>query len=162
MTGVAFSPDGNLIAGAAASKAWVWRVADGELLQTFEGQMLGRLAFIEDGARLLGLDKSGNHVHVWDVINGKRLRTIDFEGQSMLLEMAVSPDESIVIVGDHDGRIRLRRLADGLPLPSFGGHSAAVHGLAFRKDGKVLASASEDGSVRLWGPPDVADEVAGK
>jgi len=30
------------------------------------------------------------------------------------------------------------------------GHTAQIHSLAFRPDGKTLATASADGTVRLW------------
>ena len=44
----------------------------------------------------------------------------------------------------------LRRVADRTLLPSAQGHPGPVHGVALSGDGRLLASGSLDGTVRLW------------
>jgi WD40 repeat protein len=41
-------------------------------------------------------------------------------------------------------------LETGTELKTLSGHNRAIYGLAFRADGKLLASASADRTVKLW------------
>ena len=52
--------------------------------------------------------------------------------------------------GDTDGTIILWRASDGQEHRRWTGHRLAISGLAFRSDGWVLASSSEDGIAKLW------------
>ncbi len=55
-----------------------------------------------------------------------------------------------VAVGSLGGSIVIHRLPDGQRTRVFLGHAGAVHGLAPSADGRWLASASADQTVRLW------------
>ena len=55
----------------------------------------------------------------------------------------------MVASGSGDNAVNLWTL-DGKLLKTFKGHSAAIWGVAFSPNGKILASGSVDATVKLW------------
>jgi len=49
-----------------------------------------------------------------------------------------------------DRRVRIVNPANGQQIAAFGGHKEWVYAVATSPDGKLLASGSYDGEVRLW------------
>src|SRR4029079_15181533 len=65
--------------------------------------------------------------------------------------IAVSPDGSLVAVGQRDGRIDLVDTATRQRLgPSLRGHRGGVEDLDFGPDSRWLASVGDDGTLQLW------------
>jgi WD40 repeat protein len=62
-----------------------------------------------------------------------------------------SPDGSLIAAGTSDHRV-LVWSGTGAP-KEYKGHVAAVTGVAFRPDGKQLASVGNDGTIRFWDVP---------
>jgi WD40 repeat protein len=65
----------------------------------------------------------------------------------------VAPEGSVLATGLYDGRIELRRSADGALIETLHGHTGELMRIAFGPDGSLLASGAHDGTVRLWGIP---------
>ena len=118
------------------------------------------ICFTRDGKRLVsaGEDKT---VRVWDLDAGLTSRTIlgsmgsGLEG--VIYAMALSPDEKTLAVGGrlagNRGQacsIRLHDFETGNVIRLLTGHSNVVNDLDFSPDQKHLASASSDGTIRLW------------
>jgi WD40 repeat protein len=103
------------------------------------------LAVLPDGKGVIAA--SGDHPppRLWDAATGKVLRMLGPYGSCV----AVSRDGKEVAVGC--GReLRRWNLTTGKPLPKLRGHSMDVAAVAFAPEGATLASASDDGVIRVW------------
>jgi WD40 repeat protein len=66
LNSLAFSPDGDVLAGGSSNAIRFWRASTGELLHEVAGhtQFLETLAFAPDG-RLLASGSSGGTIRLW-------------------------------------------------------------------------------------------------
>lgn len=172
VNGVAFSPDGKLLAaGLEGHAAGLWRVSDcltdprpGETaecgpplhpLGVHTGDV-DSVAFSPDGSTLATGDSKRVDLGVWDstvrlwrVSDGALLQT--WPGQRTDVgscavyrhSIAFSPqDGGLVASGSHDNLVRLWRASDSQLLRALPGHQGALLSVAFSPDGQRLASAA--------------------
>jgi WD40 repeat protein len=64
---------------------------------------------------------------------------------------AYSPDGARVVTASDDGNARIFRTSDGRQIAALG-HGASLSDAAFSENGRLLATAARDGTVRLWTP----------
>ena len=151
--GVAFSPDGRLLATASTDKtAWLWDPATGGWLRTLAGHAAGvrGVAFSPDG-RLLATASTDKTAWLWDPATGDCLRTLTGHAES-IYGVAFSPDGRLLATAGEDATAKVWDPVTGDCLRTLAGHAAGLRGVAFSPDGRLLATAGEDATAKVWDP----------
>jgi WD40 repeat protein len=157
MPGFRFTPDGRTLIASPGSdeRDWhAWETATGKpaggLKLPPEHDMVD-LAVAPDGRTLLFAKRgvgpgTDNRVRVWDLREGKLLHTL---GEGTIGPFF--PDGKSFLT--NDGALQRWELATGRPMfpdsRKFG-HHGRVFRMVYSRDGKLLASAGEDQTIRLW------------
>lgn len=149
--GVAFSPDGTLLAAAEpAGKVHVWRASDWHMVEEFniERGLTALVAFSPDGKTLASTAR-GNKVWFWKVANWTPLPTLTISDDGANA-MQFSPSSRLLATGGDDEEVHIWRLSDGAQQQRLRGHTKGITALAFSPDGAMLTSGSYDDTLRLW------------
>ncbi len=162
---VAFSPDGQRLATAAAdNNARIWEVASGHeclhvMHQGVRFNARGRLPNISGGTVAfyprglwLATASGDDTARIWDLGSGSQLAT--FVHDNVVVGVAFSPDGLCLATASADHTARVWEVGSGRRLATLT-HDSVVVGVAFSPDGLWLATASGDHTARIW---DVGDE----
>jgi hypothetical protein len=94
------------------------------------------------------IDPSPTDVTLLDAASGEVRHVLKGHGQ-WVCRLAFTPDGKTLAVGEYGGAIKLWNVVAGRLLLTIQAHTGPVTGLAFRADGRVLASCN-DTEIRLW------------
>ncbi len=161
VVGVAFSPDGSLLATASDDlTAKIWDPLTGQELFTLKGHRPApaslppfdgviQVDFSPDG-KLLATAGGDGFVKIWDTDLGQEIRSFEAHPDSLVIDVAFSPDGSKLLTGSFDDAAKLWNAKTGQLLLTLSGHNSGVFGVAFTPDGSRLVTGSEDGTARVW------------
>ncbi len=157
-----FSPDEKLVAtGGYDRSVKLWSAETGDLIRSIEvhNGAIFDLAFSPDSS-ILASASGDETIKLWRVSDGLRLDTLN-QPQGEQFSTAFTPDGAHVLGSGADNRIRLWRLVSrDEPVINPVVHARFAHEgdiveMAVSRDGGWLASASEDGTIKLWTLPDL-------
>ena len=137
-----------LMTGGRDSCVRVWDVRTSKQVMMLGGHAntIGAVACNASDPQVI----TGSHdctVKLWDLAKGKALSTLTHHKKA-IRSLAVAPFEFSFASGAADN-IKKWQCKDGAFLRNLSGHDAIVNAVDVNDDG-VLASAADDGSLRLW------------
>jgi WD40 repeat protein len=164
-TSVAFSPRGEILALASDDTVELWDLTLRQPVgKSFRGNAnLTSVAFSPDG-KLLTSAAANGRVFLWDVATQRPVgKGLVAHSSTVVLRVAFSPDGKTLASGSANGSIELWEVASRASIgeltrgPTQGvfqillqGPTSGACGIAFSPDGKMLASANQDGTVQMW------------
>jgi WD40 repeat protein len=124
-------------------------------LHTLTGHtsQIHRVAISPDGRRILTMSYDST-ARLWDGKNGRLIEELRAQAGEIVVG-AFSADSTRVVTAAQfgNGIAHVWDALSGAPITRLRGHRASVDEVAFSSNGRLIASASTDGTTRVWTAP---------
>lgn len=160
ISGMALTPDGTSLITVAGTQASFWELATRSARRswTVHPTRVRTVACSPDG-KIISTAGFGNEVKLWRVEDGAEAGTL-VGGNTSIQSLAFSSDGKRLVAGTMSaeqpqipGEVIVWDVESKRALPPLTGHRLGIWKIAVAPDGSQIASASEDGTVRLWPMP---------
>ncbi|MFM8494845.1 MAG: c-type cytochrome domain-containing protein [Planctomycetia bacterium] len=151
---IASSPWSPLVAVCGQKQILIYRTDSLDLAGTLpfpEGRP-HVVRFSRGGGLVLaagGVGATSGRVAVWNLKNGRRIRTLG-EELDVVLAADVSPDQRLVALGGPQRMVRVYSLETGEKRFEMKKHTDWIQSAAFSPDGALLATSDRSGGVVVW------------
>jgi WD40 repeat protein len=149
---LAFTPDDKILASGGNSLVILWDVARGEEIRRLPGHrnFTPGLAFAPDGKHVVTAGGDGI-LRVHETSTGKPLWSVNsWEGAGIFSAIYSPNGRFLLSLGGLQPRLRMWDAANGKELRHFLSDFKGIAEMALSADGKRLATANVDQTVRLW------------
>ncbi len=154
----AFSPNSQLVAsGEYNGNVYIGKLATKKLQFVFQGHTnwIWSIEFSPDSQILASASQDGT-ARLWDVATGQVIHILQ-ANEYHLFSLSFCPvtidlptGKAYVLATAHgDGLVRLWNVSTGERIREFG-HAKQVYSVRFSPDGKLLATGSDDCTVKIW------------
>jgi eukaryotic-like serine/threonine-protein kinase len=148
-TGVVFSPDGELLASVGDNAAHLWNLSTGEARRFVAEQTLLRRVALSADRKLIAAGGSDGNVRVWDVASNQLTVLTGHKGEVSTL--AFCPRADCLVSAATDRSVwRWDLTASPVRGHPLGSHPTTISHVAVAPGGRLAASASDDGLIKLW------------
>nr|WP_237421865.1 WD40 repeat domain-containing protein [Gordonia sp. SID5947] len=155
---IAFSPDSSTLATASddtSVQLWDLTVPNAPVPRgdplTGPAGWINAVAFAPDGSRLFAAS-TDRHVHMWDLDGGRPASRIVDEQGGPVNTLSINADGTLLAAAGDDLMIHVLQL-DGDAVREVSrvkGHESTIRSVSFDSTSNLLASGSDDQTVRLW------------
>jgi WD40 repeat protein len=160
---IAFSPDGQMLLTQANpqreghNSLYVWDVHSGGLIADLPtgDHYVGAFASSRDNVKIAWLTDLSDDFStqryalvVYDRVNGE---TTTISLPEPVQHFALNPNGSLVALGNPVGDVLLIDTETSELVATLTGHAGSITDIEFNADGTQLYTASDDGTLRIWG-----------